>query len=98
MHYYPEIRLLISDFCPRILALQKINLKETDILSPTSFSVFHADFTSGERPFGSTAVLATHNLFHEHVELNTELRAIAFRVSLPVRVAMARTRALYLPP
>lgn len=48
--------------------------------------VFRADFIDGERARGIVAVLVKDCVFHEHVELTTELQAVALCASLPVRL------------
>lgn len=90
LNFVCRSQIFVLDFIPSENAL-----KETDILSPTGFAVFCANFTDGEQTCGGVAMLIESSLFQEHIDLNTELQTVTTRLSLPVRVTVS---SLYLLP
>ena len=94
---FEEIKNLISNFRPYILALQETHFKDTDNVNIRGFDhYFKTCMSEGdERATGGCSIFVKKGIPHEVLELDTELQAVAVKVSLHKTITICN---VYIPP
>jgi ribonuclease HI len=93
---YEEIKHLISDHCPLVIALQEIMLSDNDKISFKHFQFNSKLSTSSDgRAIGGVGLLVHNSCYQLHIPLNTSLQAVATQVTLHKPLTIC---SLYLPP
>ena len=89
-----ELSFLINDHKPTAICLQETFLKDKDDITIKYHSIYNKIFTEGEKARGGVSVIV-NNIPHKPVSLNTNLQAVAVRLSLHNTLTLC---SLYLPP
>ena len=92
---FDELSLLINEHRPVALWLQETFLKQEDNIAIKYLSVYNKIFTEGEKARCGVSVIVNNNIPHKLISLNTNLPAVAVRISLHSTVTLC---SLYLPP
>ena len=94
---FEEIKNLISNFRPYILALQETHFKETDNVNIRGFHHYFKTCMSevDGRATGGCPIFVKEGIPHEVLELDTELQAVAVTVSLHKTITACN---VYIPP
>ena len=94
---FEEIKNLISNFKPYILALQETHLKDTDNVNIRGFDHYFKTCVSevDGRATGGCSIFVKKGIPHEVLELDTELQAVAVKVSLHKTITVCN---VYIPP
>ena len=81
---FEELKSLISNFSPYILALQETHFKESDNVNIRGFKHYFKTSVSevDGRAIGGSSIFLKNGVPHEVLELDTELQAVAVKVSL----------------
>ena len=91
---FEEIKNLISNFRPYILALQETHFKYTDNVNFRGFDNYFKSSMS-EVATGGCSIFVKKGIPHEVLELDTELQAVAVKVSLHKTITVCN---VYIPP
>ena len=79
-----------------LCAYKKLSLnKKITLPLSTYYSVYNKIFAEGEKTYGGVSVIVNNNIPHKLIFLNTNLQAIAIRISIHSTVTLC---FLYLPP
>ena len=94
---FEEIKNLIFNFKPYILALQETHFKDIDIVNIRGFDHYFKTCVSevDGRANGGCATFVKKGIPHEVLELDTELQAVAVKVSLHKTIIVCN---VYMPP
>ena len=81
---FEEIKNLISNFRPYILALQETHFKDTDNVNIRGFNHYVKTCVSevDGRATGGYSIFVKKGIAYEVLELDTELQALALKLSL----------------
>lgn len=91
-----ELKQLLSQFQPIVIALQETKFKRSNNPSLKNYSIFRKDFSHGLSACGGVALLAKSNYSPRSVQLQSELQAIA--TTLTVANLELTFCSIYLPP
>ena len=77
-----ELQVLFRDFNPSVVCLQETLLKDTSNVGFRNYSLYHRPGTENNGTFhGGVVILVNNSVAHKSVPLNTNLQAVAARVS-----------------
>jgi hypothetical protein len=71
-----------GEFLPVAFCLQETHLKKSDIINLKHYSVYSTYVDEDERAAGGSTILVRDNVLHSYVNLNTDLQAVAVRITL----------------
>ena len=92
---FDELSILINDYRLVAICLQETFLKHKDDVTIKYHSIYNKIFSEGEKACGGVCVIVINNIPHKPVSLNTNLQAVAVRLSLHNTMTLC---FLYLPP
>lgn len=93
---YIELKQLITDYQPNIIALQETHLKPSHSVSLKGYSVNRYDDQSGLRAKGGTLLFIQSSLYHTTIPLQTDLQAVSTRIIIQnLNLTICN---LYIPP
>ena len=87
-----EITLLVL---PVAFCLQETHFKKSDNINLKNYSVYSTYVDEGERAAGGSTILVRDNVLHSYVNLNTDLQAVAVRITLDKTITLC---SVYIPP
>lgn len=90
-----ELLLLIADINPAVICLQEIFLKSDNKTNLKEYQHFTYIKDSNLRASGGTSILVRNNVPHSHINLKTDLQAIAVRITLHKQIDIC---SIYIPP
>ena len=92
-----ELGLLVQSYNPSAICLQESHLKtcDKDKLTLKNFALYSTYSDDMERATGGSSIFINTNLIHSPVALDTELQAVAVRVSFAKTVTLC---SIYVPP
>ena len=92
-----ELTLLAQSLNPTAFCLQETHLKtsDKDKLTLKNYSLYSTFAKDDERAIGGSSIFIHNNIIHSPVALNTELQAVAVRVSLEETITLC---SVYIPP
>ena len=90
-----EITLLVQAFLPVACCLQETHLKKSDNINLKNYSVYSTYVDEDERAAGGSTILVRNNVLHSYVNLNTDLQAVAVRITLDKTLTLC---SVYIPP
>jgi len=77
-----EITLLVQAFVPIAFCHQETHLKKSDNINLKYDSLYSTYADEDERAAGGSTILVRDNILHSYVNLNTDLQAVAVRITL----------------
>ena len=94
---FEEIRTLIFNFKPHILTLQETHFKDIDNINIRGFDHYFKTCVSevDGRATGGCSILIKKGIPHEVLELDTQLQAVAVKVSLHKTITVCN---IHIPP
>ena len=92
---FNEILLLLTAFNPSIFCLQETFLKENDHTTFKDYTLYNHICKTGERASGGSTIMVDSRLPHSQIPLNTNMQAVAVRVTLHRVIAVC---SVYIPP
>jgi len=94
---FNELSLLMSNLEPIVFCLQELLLSDTYIFSNRQYNLLTTVPlpNSNNRRHGGAGILVRKNMPHSAVPLNTNLQAVACRLSTPTPLTLC---SIYLPP
>ena len=90
---YEELQHLLANFQPACICLQELILGQRDPPKPSGYRVYTSPRQNMGR--GGAAILAKNSLPAIEVDIQSELQAVAIRISLPKKYTIC---SIYLPP
>jgi len=91
---YEELLLLCEHYKPNVIALQETQLTDNKVINVKGFSGF-SESSPGGNPVGGVSMYVSNNILSSRLELNTDLQAIAFRITDSKTYTVCN---LYIPP
>jgi exonuclease III len=88
-----EITLLVEAFLPIAFCLQETHL--SDNINLKIYSVYSTYVDEDERAVGGSTILVQDNILHSYVNLNTDLQAVAVRITLDKTITLC---SVYISP
>ena len=79
---HEELSLLVHTYNPAVVCLQETYLDNKSNISLKGFQFYNHIDTSHERAAGGSSILIRNNIIHSPIQMNTNLQAVAIRVSL----------------
>jgi hypothetical protein len=93
---FEELKHLCHDLKPSVMCLQEIKLAASAKSNIKGYSSYHVSSLSVDgMPIGGSSILVENNLSHQRITLQTELQAVAVRVSLAQTITLC---SIYIPP
>ena len=87
-----ELQILFCDFNPSVICLQETFMKDNSTVGFRDYSLYQCSGTENNGIFhGGVAILVNSSIAHKPVPINTNLQAVAVRVTITVC-------SIYLPP
>ena len=92
-----EITLLVEAFLPIAFCLQETHLKKRDNINLKIYSVYstYMYVDEDERAVGGSTIVVQDNILHSYVNLNTDLQAVAVRITIGKTITLC---SVYIPP
>jgi len=93
---HEELKHLCHELCPSVICLQEIRLAanaKSNIKGYTSYHV--SSLSSDDRPIGGSSILIHNSTSHQRIHLQTQLQAVAVKVSLAKTTTIC---SIYTPP
>lgn len=94
VHHYCELKTILSELSPFCVCLQETHFLPNQPYSLRGYRVSRKDDEPNIRARGGVAVLVRQDVHYTNIDLNTNLQAVAVRVSSPLTVTVC---SLYLP-
>ncbi len=92
---FAELSLLVQEHKPAALCLQETFLKQNDTISIKHHTIFNKIYSEGDKAQGGVSIIVNNSVPHKELLLNTNLQAVAVRLSLHSTITLC---SLYLPP
>lgn len=92
---FNELLILTTLLSPKILCLQETFLKESDDIQVKNYSSYHYKQTNCQKASGGTSILIHSNVPHSKIDINTNLQAVAVKVTLSKVISIC---SIYVPP
>ena len=94
---FEEIKSLLIDYNPVAVCLQETFLKDTDTINFKGFDMYSVFSTSTRdgRAIGGTSLLVRRGIPHSHIQLSSNIQAVAVRLSLHKCITVC---SVYFPP
>jgi len=94
---YIEIKSLLADHIPSVVCLQETRLKDSDKISFKGYDMYNKTAVSpiDNRAIGGASVLVKRGVPHSVIHLNTNLQAVAVKVTLHRTLTIC---SIYIPP
>jgi hypothetical protein len=70
------------------------HLKKSDNINLKNYSVYSTYVDEDERAAGGSTILVRNNVLHSYVNLNTDLQAVAVRITLDKTITLC---SVYIP-
>ena len=91
-----ELQIIFRDCNPSVVCIQETLLKDTSNVGFRNHSLYHCPGTENNGTFhGGVAILVNNSVARKSVSLNTNMQAVAVRVSCYKTITI---RSIYLPP
>nr|CAI5831681.1 unnamed protein product [Callosobruchus analis] len=87
-HKYCELRSLLTEKQSFGICIQETHLKIDEPFSIKGFKIYRKEAVHEARARGGVAILLKHNISAQEVPIQTELQAIAVKVSYPIRIGI----------
>ena len=92
---FNEILLLLTTLSPAILCLQETFLKGNETLTFKDYDSYNHIHLQCDRASGGSTILVNSKLPHSVVNLNTDIQAVAIRVTVHKVITVC---SVYIPP
>ena len=91
---FHELKLLLNEHTPLCMCLQETMIRTANIHSPSGYSIIHQPSDPDDGHTRGVAILVNKNVHHEVINLNTNLQALAVRITIHKTYTIC---TLYLP-
>ena len=88
---YEETLLLLKNYKPAALCLQKTHLKETDNVSILNYNAFYTFSANNEIAASGVSIFVNNNAPHSQIPLHSNLQAVAISKTLHRVVILCST-------
>ena len=95
MNNHPELCILSQQYNPVAICLQETHIVDESKASFKGYTPYHRVDHSHDRASGGSSVLIRNDIIHSPVKLNTNLQAVAVRVTLSFALTIC---CIYAPP
>ena len=82
MNNHPELCILSQQYNPVAICLQETHISDEANASFKGFTPYHKLDLSHDRASGGSSILIRNDVIHSPVNLNTNLQAVAVRITL----------------
>ena len=95
MNNHPELCLLSQQYNPVAMCLQETHIADVSKISFKGYTSYHKVDNSHDRASGGSSVLIRNSIIHSPVNLNTNLQAVAVKITLSFVFTIC---SIYAPP
>ena len=95
MNNHPELCLLSQQYNPVAMCLQETHIADVSKVSFKGYTPYHKIDNSHDRAAGGSSVLIRNDIIHSPVNLNTNLQAVAVKITLSFVFTIC---SIYCPP
>ena len=95
MNNHPELCLLSQQYNPVAMCLQETHIADVSKVSFKGYTSYHKVDNSHDRASGGSSVLIRNDIIHSPVNLNTNLQAVAVKITLSFVFTIC---SIYAPP
>lgn len=92
---FAELQSLTAVLNPLAYCIQETHLSPNDPLTVKNFKMFSVYGPNVQRPSGGSAVLVKKDIIHSHIVLDTQIQAVAVRITLHRVITLC---SIYIPP
>lgn len=92
---FEELKILLTNYCPKTICLQETHLKPQINFNLRSYTLYRKDKIADGHARGGVLTAVQSSTYSELVDLDTPLQAVAVRVKLTFPITICN---LYLPP
>ena len=92
---FNELLLLLTGLCPSIICLQETFLKPSDNLSIRGYTMYNHIHQSGDRASGGSSIIVNNSISQSQIPLNTNLQAVAVKVTLHRHIHVATPKTIH---
>ena len=94
IYHYCDLKILLSEYNPICMCLQETHFKPGQSYSLKHYNIVRHDSPIQVRVNGGVAIFIRQDATFKQVNLNTDLQAVAVRMSAPYNVTVCN---IYLP-
>ena len=81
--HFSDLKLLIRDYSPGVICLQETLIKQNrQTYPPSQYNILTSNVTRNDSHERGSAILIHQNIFHQKINLDTNLQAVATRVMI----------------
>ena len=95
MNNHQELCLLSQQYSPVAMCLQETHIADISKVSFKGYTPYHRIDNSHDRASGGSSILIRNNVIHSPVNLNTNLQAVAVKITLSFVFTIC---SIYAPP
>ena len=95
MNNHPELCLLSQQYNPVAMCLQETHIADVSKVSFKGYTPYHKIDSSHDRASGGSSILIRNDIIHSPVTLNTNLQAVAVKITLSFVFTIC---SIYAPP
>ena len=95
MNNHPELCLLSQQYNPVAMCLQETHIADVSKVSFKGYTPYHKIDNSHDRASGGSSVLIRNDIIHSPVNINTNLQAVAVKITLSFVFTIC---SIYAPP
>ena len=95
MNNHPELCLLSQQYNPVAMCLQETHIADVSKVSFKGYTPYHKIDSSHDRTSGGSSILIRNDIIHSPVTLNTNLQAVAVKITLSFVFTIC---SIYAPP
>ena len=95
MNNHPELCLLSQQYNPVAMCLQETHIADVSKVSFKGYTSYHKVDNSHDRASGGSSILVRNDIIHSPVNLNTNLQAVAVKITLSFVFTIC---SIYAPP
>ena len=95
MNNHPELCLLSQQYNPVAMCLQETHIADVSKVTFKGYTPYHKIDNSHDRASGGSSILIRNDIIHSPVTLNTNLQAVAVKITLSFVFTIC---SIYAPP
>ena len=92
--HFSDLKILLRDHAPACICLQETLVGNSSIMPPSQYTAYQSPTVRQDGHERGAAILVNNQIFHQRIQLNTNLQAVAIKVSLD---KLYNICSLYLP-
>ena len=92
--HFSDLKILLRDHAPACICLQETLVGDSSIMPPSQYTAYQSPTVRQDGHERGAAILVNNQIFYQRIQLNTNLQAVAIKISLDKLYNLC---SLYLP-